>query len=243
MLNYRLLTPHTRQDNTPNPPIVSLFAQTRQRQTAMATFFAIVLSLYLPLASFSSETAQGKQRHSYRIALVQQRWHTGIVGDSALLRCLAQRLAPIPRNATGIDIGWGDSVFYQLPDFELDAALAALFLPTPAVLRIAFFSIPVARYLRAQERVVEIPLTAEQFDQLCNFLRHQFRHTDTLPTQKSTTTVRFYPAVGTYSIFKTCNTWIAEALTAIGVLRGATGIITVEALFNRLCQRYRCFQR
>jgi len=43
------------------------------------------------------------QSHSHSIALVKQRWHTGIVGDTTLLRCLAPLLQRIPPNARGVD--------------------------------------------------------------------------------------------------------------------------------------------
>ncbi len=172
------------------------------------------------------------------IALVKQRWHTGIVGDTALLRCLASVLPDIPPDAQGVDIGWGDSVFYQLPDFHLGAALSALFLPTPAVLRIAFFSSPLHTYLALQERVAIIPLDSIQFHRLCQFLRSQFRKQQPIQNAR---TVRFYPAAGTYSILKTCNTWIAEAFVAAGILPSAFGIATVDALFGMICRRYQCY--
>ncbi len=200
----------------------------------------VVLHLltFFPSLAKGQDISSISQPRMYSIALVKQRWHTGIVGDTALLRCLASVLSDIPPDAQGVDIGWGDSVFYQLPDFHLGAALSALFLPTPAVLRIAFFSSPLHTYLALQERVAIIPLDSIQFHRLCQFLRSQFRKQQPIQNAR---TVRFYPAAGTYSILKTCNTWIAEAFVAAGILPSAFGIATVDALFGMICRRYQCY--
>ncbi len=198
------------------------------------------LLIFFPSLTKGKDTSCIFQPRTYSIALVKQRWHTGIVGDTALLRCLASVLPDIPPDAQGVDIGWGDSVFYQLPNFHLGAALSALFLPTPAVLRIAFISFPLHTYLALQERVAIIPLDSIQFHRLCQFLQSQFRKQQPIQNAR---TVRFYPAAGTYSILKTCNTWIAEAFVAAGILPSAFGIATVDALFGMICRRYQCYHQ
>lgn len=177
----------------------------------------------------------GEKQEKYTIALVKQRWHTGLVGDSSLFLCLAD-LLPSVGKVSGVDIGWGDSTFYQLPDFDIGAALSALFAPTSSVLRVYYIRSSVEQYLDRQEWVAVIALSKAQFEQLCQFLRQQFRHTPPEPISHSSTDyVHFFPARGKYSLLKTCNTWIAEALVAAGILSHARGIITVSQLFDRIC--------
>jgi hypothetical protein len=44
----------------------------------------------------------------------------------------------------------------------------------------------------------------------------------------------FYPAIGTFHLLNTCNTWTARGLKAAGIGVSASGVLHAEGLMNQL---------
>jgi uncharacterized protein (TIGR02117 family) len=116
-----------------------------------------------------------------------------------------------------LSFGWGDRLFYmQTPtpaDLKLTNALDALFTPGPSVMYVEGYA--------QRPRGVElkcVPVTRQDYLQLMTFIQTSFQtnsqHQATLAGAGYNANASFYEAYGTYSIFRTCNAWTAEALRA-----------------------------
>jgi uncharacterized protein (TIGR02117 family) len=124
-----------------------------------------------------------------------------------------------------IEFGWGDREFYRsvptVGDVSLPVALRALFRPgNTTVLHVVGLAGDPARVFTGAE-LVRIPLSRNGFDRMLQRLDATF-----VPPQGGALPdlgrglygpSLFYPATGTFSVFKVCNHWIADLLGAAGL--------------------------
>ena len=124
-----------------------------------------------------------------------------------------------------IEFGWGDREFYQsvptVADISLPVALRALFRPgNTSVLHVVGITADPARVFTSGE-LVRIPLSRNGFDRMLQQLDATF-----VPPQGGALPdlgrglygpSLFYPANGSFSVFKVCNHWIADLLGAAGL--------------------------
>lgn len=120
-----------------------------------------------------------------------------------------------------IAIGWGDKGFYlETPtwaDLKASTALKAAFGLSSTAMHCTFY-----KHITENKSRKKIEISFEQYKQLIAFINRSFKwqHNKTVLVN---TSVRydeydtFYEAVGTYSLFKTCNTWTNQALKAAGL--------------------------
>lgn len=171
----------------------------------------------------------------YTIYLIKQRWHTAIVFHTEDVDTTILPEVKYFSGAELIDIGWGDEAFYQHPGFDWDLAYHALFYPTPSTLRIEGIFISMLEYFNISEIVVELKINDEQLKILLNYIaetvwRDGEGRNKILSTQYLNR-VHFYKANGSYHLFNTCNTWLADALKRAG-FEMEDDIILAEQLFN-----------
>ena len=166
------------------------------------------------------------------VVLVSNGYHTGLAlpretlaefaggrGYPALI-AVTQRFAAFE----WIEFGWGDREFYQsvptVGDLSIPLALRALFSSERSVLHVVGLAGDPARIFTGAE-LVRIPLSRNGFDQMLAKLDATF-----VPPQGGALgdlgrglygASLFYPANGTFSIFKVCNHWIADLLGAAGL--------------------------
>ncbi|MGX2040544.1 DUF2459 domain-containing protein [Methylocaldum sp. MU1018] len=153
------------------------------------------------------------------IYLINLGWHTGI----------AIRRADIPvdswpesedfPNAEYLEVGWGDRGFYMAPDFSLWLALKALLVPTDSVLHVVGLPVHPTAYFPSAE-ILEIPLSERQLKQIVRYIHDTYAHEGAAKASAIAPGLypdsRFYPAVGKFHIFNTCNVWVADALRSAG---------------------------
>lgn len=165
------------------------------------------------------------------IHLVKQGWHTGILINLEDLdndNILKQEY----KNYTYIDVGWGDSAFYQDPDFDYLMAFNALFFSPASTLRIEGYE-NMDNLNKRYEQSVRLDLRKKDFDEVLNFIiqsiyinQNKFILYKTIGDR-----IKYYKANGKYSAFYTCNTWIADALKR-GGMKINTEVIFAEQLFK-----------
>ncbi|MGH7770766.1 MAG: DUF2459 domain-containing protein [Candidatus Binatia bacterium] len=162
----------------------------------------------------------GEAEKTRTVFVVNLGWHTGIVLSKA---DIPQAILPEVRDfpdAEFLKIGWGDWDYYQDPDPGLGMALKAAFWSSRSVLHVVGFKVPVEDQFRGIE-FVEIPLSAEGLERLRRFVAETFMRSEVgQPAEPSPglyPNSRFYPARGKFHIFRTCNTWVAEALHTAGL--------------------------
>lgn len=169
------------------------------------------------------------------VYLVSHGWHAGIVlrrSDTPDAVWSTQSDFP---DGEFLEVGWGDSEYYQTPDPHFAVALKAAILPTSSVLHIVGFNEWVASYF-ANSEVIRIELTEPGFAKLYRFIAASFaRDKDghVRPLGKGLYgDSRFYPSRETYHLFNTSNAWSARALREAGC-PVKPGTLTVDHLMSQ----------
>jgi len=171
------------------------------------------------------------------IYVVNHGFHSGLtIRRSDIPRGLFPESEDFPK-AEWLELGWGDWDYYQADDPGLGLALKALFWPTASVLHVMGFSGAVAERFAGFE-VARIELPPEGLDGLMLFIHHSFARegaTKAAPLNPGLYgNSRFYPAIGTFHLFNTCNTWVARALEAAGFSMGLFRPVTAPQLMGTL---------
>jgi uncharacterized protein (TIGR02117 family) len=90
----------------------------------------------------------------------------------------------------------------------------------------------------AASEVIEVRVTEDGYRRLLAFVAGTFTHSaaGTLAALGPGLygESRFYQAEGSYSLFYTCNTWVAEALAASGCPMSPTAVITAGSVMSQL---------
>lgn len=120
-----------------------------------------------------------------------------------------------------LSLGWGDLGFYRTTpewdDLTPDTAFKALFLPSPAAIHATYY-----RDLWEDDQTISLQLDDNQFRRLTTYLLNSF----SIPEDGDVKSVEglhygetdaFYPAPGSFSLFKTCNTWANNGLKYAGL--------------------------
>jgi uncharacterized protein (TIGR02117 family) len=169
-----------------------------------------VAGLYPPRAGDPTST----------VWIVAHGWHAGIaVRTGDLPATLWPERHDFPRTEY-LELGWGDREYWQAQDPGLRLAFNALVLPTPSVLRVIAIDGPVAAAYPGAE-IVELRLSRAGFERLLRFVDETFARAgapSAVPVGPAAWPhSRFYPAHGSYHLFRTSNTWTARALREAGV--------------------------
>lgn len=151
------------------------------------------------------------------------------------------RAVPLPspefRAKDWLEIGWGDADFYQDAGDSVALGVKALFFPTGAVVHLhGFNGTPASNFPKSE--IVEIFLTPKGYDALLKFLAASFARSESGALEPLGPGLyglsRFYAGTGTYSLFNTCNTWVAEAMAAGGLPVDPDGVVTVSQVMDRV---------
>lgn len=184
----------------------------------------------LPQASGNIEIADSAKT----IYLVKIRWHTGIIFKTEQVDTSVWKFISDFKDFTYVDVGWGDEAFYQHPGFDLDLAAKALFEKTGSALRIAGFNRNIKDYLSGMDYAEKLVLSEDEFRGICSYIQSSYFVINNKPVvlnSRLSGAVQFYKAEGWYTVFNTCNTWIAKGLSRAG-LEIDDNIILSEQLFR-----------
>lgn len=162
----------------------------------------------------------GEGEKARSVFVVNHGWHSAIVIKKA---DIPEAILPEVRDfldAEYLEIGWGDWDYYQAPEPGLGLALRAAFWSSRSVLHVAGFKGAAESYFRGSE-VVEIVLSDEAFQRVLQFVSDTFSRSDVAAPFEARPGLypnsRFYSARGRFHLFRTCNTWVAEALRSAGL--------------------------
>ncbi len=201
-------------------------------------FFAGLLQLLtactVPIMQLDSHAA-GK--NAKRIFVVHNNWHAALVVRRAdLTEGLVPEQDHFPE-AEYLEIGWGDRDYFPATEESVGLALRAAFWSRGSVLHVVGFRGAV-RYYVTDGEIIELALSPEAFRRLSEFVSASFSRADpSIPAQSQPGLVpdaRFYPASGRFSILRTCNTWIAEALKSAGLDISPRYVITAASLARQV---------
>jgi len=185
--------------------------------------------LFAPAFALARESA-------HRIWVVSNGWHSGIVlARPDVPESVIPEIADFPQ-ARFVEFGWGDAEFYPAQEAGAWLALRAAF-PGPAVMHVAGLPDHPAR-IWPQVTILPFAMNAEALSRLLVFLRNSF---DRAGAGRAAASARgiypfslFYPATGRFHLFNNCNTWTAQALTAMGLGASLGGVNTADDLISRI---------
>jgi len=189
---------------------------------------------------FSVSLKPDKENYSeHQIYFIKQNWHTAVVIKVDELDSVLFEAYNSFDEFNLVDIGWGDEEFYQYPGFDFGLAFKALFYATPSTLRVEGINLSKEDYFELSEIVIELNVTEEQFQSICNYINKTFYVEDdgstSILSQRGDGKIIFYKANGSYHLFNTCNTWLAKGLKE-SRLEIEDDIILTEQLFNEIAK-------
>jgi len=191
---------------------------------------AALSALFLsPILAFAANAA-------HRIWVVSNGWHSGIVLARAdVPESVIPEIADFP-HARFFEFGWGDAEFYPAREAGAWLALRAAF-PGPAVMHVSGLPDHPAR-IWPNVTILSFAVNAEALRRLLDYLRNSFGRAGAGRAVVSARGVYpfslFYPAMGRFHLFNTCNSWTAQALTAMGLDASLGGVNTAEDLVARI---------
>jgi len=199
-----------------------------------------VLSLWL---IFSAGTASAEwvcapsETSCKTVFVVHNSWHAAIVLSRADLGLDdLPELSDFP-GAKFIEFSWGDRDFFPDPNSGIWAAMRAAFWSGGSVLHLVGFSENVRQFYR-QAEIFELRLTAAAGRQLIRFISQAFARTNSNSSAQASPGLfaysRFYPATAKFSVLRTCNTWVAEALASAGLPIFPGTVLTASSLASQL---------
>jgi hypothetical protein len=185
-------------------------------------------------------SAQINEPDTINVYLVKENWHTGIMFsiDEFTIQSL-----PVLKYFEGyeyIDIGWGDADFYQIPDFDLFLAAKAILIPTPTVMRFDGYKFPIEKIIEWREFALKFELPKARFLLLLNYINEHLLFDENgyplISKHDEDSPVYFFKSRGEYHLFRTCNTWAAEALRTTGIDISTFGLVTAGQLYSKFAK-------
>jgi len=196
---------------------------------------ALILTLFGCVTASDPPRGEGGDWRSFYV--VNHGLHTGLAIARPDLLQVLPALAEEFGDGDFVEFGWGDEDFYRAPQATLSLALRALSGSTATVLHAVKIDGDPRRRFAASE-VIEVRVTEDGYRRLLAFVAGTFTHSAT-----GTLAVlgpglygesRFYQAEGSYSLFYTCNTWVAEALAASSCPMSPTAVIMAGNVMSQL---------
>lgn len=173
----------------------------------------------------------------YDVFVIQARWHTGIIfSTDDIDKDIWPEIISLQNNIF-VDIGWGDEKFYQATGDPVFLAARAILWPTQSVMQIFAFNTPVVAAYGGQGRVLRIPVTRKQLDELSNFISGSYirdDHGDPIRSSVYGESDHYYLATRKYHLFRTCNTWVASGFRQAGFRVRTFGVLNANQLFRQL---------
>ena len=171
------------------------------------------------------------------VFVVHDAWHSAIVAKKADIPAgVLPEIEDFP-SAEYLEFSWGDRDYFPAPDGGLGLALKAAFWSSGSVLHVVGFRDTVETTFPGAE-IIEVVLSKESFQGLIKFISETFSRpyppTPAEPRPGLFPNGRFYSAEGKFSVLRTCNTWVAEALRAAGLPISPSYVITAGNLGNQV---------
>ncbi len=193
--------------------------------------------LSILLSSISSAPAAIDAPPKISIYLVNHGWHAGIVLERQYLSDRVEVLQQDFTHADYLEIGWGDSDFYQIPEPHIGHILKAGLFPSASVLHLVGFSGDVKRQFPYSE-IVALKLTPKQLDQLGHYIAASFASNSEGKIESLGGGLygdsRFYQSKESYHILNSCNVWTARGLKQAGLALYPASAVTVDDLMGQL---------
>jgi uncharacterized protein (TIGR02117 family) len=214
---------------------VILFKTLPRVFTRRILLIVFLLHVYsIPAAEIS---IRGETKNARNVFIVHDAWHAAIVIKKAdIAAVVLPELRDFP-SAEYLEFSWGDRDYFPAPDAGVGLALKAAFWSSGSILHVVGFKDAVEKVYPGAD-IIAINLSVEDFQRLIKFISDTFsRPHPPAPAEARPglfSNSRFYAAEGKFSLLRTCNTWVAEALSAAGLPISPGYVITAGNLGNQV---------
>ena len=196
----------------------------------------LTISCSACVAPVGKMPAPGADEAYKTIYLVSHGWHAGIVLWRADIPDGIWPASVVFSDTHYLEVGWGDSEYYQTPEPHMGLILKAALLPTASVLHIVGFSGAVPAYFPYSE-IIRIELSAAGFERLARTIIASFARDEAGRVKPLGPGLygnsRFYLSGESYHLSNTCNVWTARALRSAGLPITPARAISVENLLSQ----------
>jgi uncharacterized protein (TIGR02117 family) len=204
---------------------------------SLLRFFVIVFLTYACSNPTTEIRSRGEEKLVRTVFIVHDAWHAAIViKKTDIPAVVLPELRDFP-SAEYLEFSWGDRDYFPAPDRGLGLTLKAAFWSSGSILHVVGFKDAVQNAYPGAE-IVEIPLSEEGFQGLVKFISDTFsRPHPPAPAEARPGLFpngRFYAAEGKFSLLRTCNTWVGEALSSAGLPIRPGYVITAGNLSSQL---------
>lgn len=155
----------------------------------------------------------------HSIYVVRRELHTGIAIAAADWPEQSWSLLADFPGARYLEFGWGDAAYYQADEKTFAMTAAAVLWPTPSVMEVLGLD-DIARQSTPDYEVTELHVSGQQLRALAASIASSFTSHAVVPTgnvrEMPQGPSRFYHARGKFHLFRMCNRWTTQRLTAIG---------------------------
>lgn len=145
--------------------------------------------------------------------------HLDIVLPVESLDAAFRRQLKIPGSVKYVSFGWGDQEFYQKTpewsDLTLPVAFQAVFLKGKSAMHVTWYS-------RSHSGWHKLELCEKQLKILNRYVKNSFQKNSNGQIQKCsfrgyTSSDFFYEGKGSFTLFRTCNVWVNNALKQLEI--------------------------
>ena len=177
---------------------------------ATVLYFTLALLLsYLPTHPQTSNC-----QHEHQIYITTNGVHLDIILPIESLDNEFRSQLEIPGHVHYVSFGWGDQEFYrktpEWSDLTLPVAFQAVFLKGKSAMHVSW-------YARSYPGWNKLELCKKQLEILNHYIESSFQKDSRGKIQKCsfpgyTSSDFFYEAKGSFTLFRTCNVWVNNAL-------------------------------
>ena len=177
----------------------------------------LLVSLILTIIPVNREAGNSEKNNS--IYLNSNGVHLNIIIPKDLIDSNLLTGLKYDENDQYFAFGWGDRNFYlETPtwgDLTFKNAFVALFLKSPTLVHLT-------RYSAIRIDWAEIKVDQDQLKKINQYINDSFYYDPQngkviLPYKGYSNNDDFYEALGSYSFYKTCNSWVNSGLNNVGI--------------------------
>lgn len=200
----------------------------------LTLFFALGAAYPQALSQWA---CANKEASCQSVFIVDNSWHAAIVlRTSDLSDKTMPELADFPATQF-VEFSWGDKDYFPNPQSGAFAAVRAALWSDGSVMHLVGFSDAVDHFYRGAT-VTELRLSTTAYGRMVDYINETFAREKSLGRARAAPGLfpdsRFYPATRSFSLLRTCNTWVAEALEQAGLPIASGFVITAGNLRSQL---------
>jgi hypothetical protein len=188
-----------------------------------------------------------QQPDTINVYLVKENWHTGIMFQVNEFTRSELPLLNLFSQYEYVDIGWGDADFYQAPGMDKYLAAKAILIPTPTVIRIDGYKFPMERIIQWREFVIKFEFSVEEFRRLIKYIDDHIVYNEAgepvITKHEPGSPIYYFKSLGEYHMFRTCNTWAAQAINSTGIDVNTFGLVTASQVYYKYAEYGKILKR